>query len=158
MSRASSCVDALSLRHDFFRQTPSPRGQRNDDAALIGRVVTPGDEALSGEIWQDARQARRMDAAALAQFDDLERIHLAQRAHDAPLLIGQPALVKERAPALHHGFARPDEQHRERARRTAERETHRCARRPCADLWSGMASWPWLAWPLLCECQGIVAA
>ncbi|WP_162901657.1 bifunctional DedA family/phosphatase PAP2 family protein [Breoghania sp. L-A4] len=108
-------VDPFGFRRDAIEQVAALGRDGHDHAALVGLVGAAVDDAGGVELRQDARQARGMDAADLAQVEDLERFHFHQRADDAPLLVRQSVLVQMRPEPLHDFLTRPHELHRQRA-------------------------------------------
>ena len=105
------------VRLEIFRYHPHEInaciGQFHEYSTLVVDEALLRDQPKAFHPRKNPRHARtrnRTDVGDLARF---HRPLLMKRADDAPLLFGQPMCGDQRAKALHHLFARPQQQHRQ---------------------------------------------
>ncbi len=103
-------VDRFDLRRHGGCQCTAFRRQAYQHATLVfGHALAPHQAGLV-HACQHARQARTGDQAHRADLARLQRPALEQRAHDAPLLLGDAVGVQDRPEVRHHAFARLQQQ------------------------------------------------
>ena len=139
--RSSSCQHLLQFGELAGAVAPGDRGvdrlrrrrDRRDQLHALRRRSRPccgadRPSAVRRSISRRASRSRRMRdrlgpsrKADPRQFRHLDAVDRSQRAQDPPLLLGQSVIAQRGAELPHHGLARAQQRHRQRAREIAHR-------------------------------------